>query len=58
MKMESLRRYLIYFYNLADQVILLYHTIRQKIEKYSDKEEYKDITGLLNRSLLIIAKIA
>lgn len=57
MKMESLKRSLIFFYNLADQVISLYHLMRQKLEKYSDKEEYKDILALLNRSLIIIAKI-
>lgn len=57
MKMESLKRSLIFFYNLADQVISLYHSMRLKMEKYSDKEEYKDILGLLNRSLIIIAKI-
>lgn len=57
MKMESLKRSLIFFYNLADQVVSLYHTMRQKVEKYNDKEEYKEIVGLLNRSLIIIAKI-
>jgi hypothetical protein len=57
MKMESLKRSLMFFYNLADQVVFLYHAMRQKVEKYSDKEEYKDIVGLLNRSLIIIAKI-
>lgn len=57
MKMESLKRSLIFFYNLADQVISLYNIIRLKMEKYNDKEEYNDITTLLNRSLIIIAKI-
>lgn len=55
--MESLKRSLIFFYNLADQVISLYHNMRQKIEKYNDKEEYKDIIGVLSRSLIIVAKI-
>lgn len=56
-KMESLKMSLYFFYNLADQVSSLYHIMRQKMEKYSDKEEYKDIVGLLNRSLIIITKI-
>ena len=55
--MESLKPSLYFFYNLADQVISLYHILMQKVEKYNDKEEYKDIVGLLNRSLVIIAKI-
>jgi hypothetical protein len=37
MKMESLKRSLIFFYNLADQVVSLYHAMRVKMEKYSDK---------------------
>lgn len=57
MKMESLKRSLTFFYNLADQVISLYNMIRIKMDKYSDKEEYNDIIMLLNRSLVIIAKI-
>lgn len=57
MKMQSLKRSLIFFYNLADQVISLYNLIRVKMEKYNDKEEYNDITAILNRSLIIIAKI-
>ena len=57
MKMESLKRSLIFFYNLADQVISLYNMIRLKMEKYNDKEEYNDIIAILNRSLIIIAKI-
>ena len=57
MKMESLKRSLIFFYNLADQVVSLYQAIRTKMEKYNDKEEYRDIITLLNRSLVIIAKI-
>ena len=57
MKMESLKRSLTFFYNLADQVISLYNAIRIKMDKYNDKEEYNDIMMLLNRSLVIIAKI-
>lgn len=38
MKMESLKRSLIFFYNLSDQVISLYQTIRLKMEKYTEKE--------------------
>lgn len=38
MKMESLKRSLIFFYNLADQVVSLYQAIRLKIEKYTEKE--------------------
>ena len=57
MKMESLKRSLIFFYNLANQVISLYNNIREKMEKYNDKEEYNDIMALLNRSLIIITKI-
>ena len=37
MKMESLKRSLIFFYNLADQVISLYNSIRIKMDKYNDK---------------------
>lgn len=37
MKMESLKRSLIFFYNLADQVVSLYQAIRLKIEKYTEK---------------------
>jgi len=57
MRMESLKRSLTFFYNLADQVISLYNAIRIKMDKYNDKEEYNDIMMLLNRSLVIIAKI-
>lgn len=38
MKMESLKRSLIFFYNLADQVISLYQAVRVKMEKYTEKE--------------------
>lgn len=38
-------------------MVSLYHSIRVKIEKYNDKEEYKDILGVLNRSLIIISRI-
>jgi hypothetical protein len=38
MRMESLKRSLIFFYNLADQVVSLYHSMRLKMEKYNDKE--------------------
>lgn len=37
MRVESLKRSLIFFYNLADQVLGLYHMMRQKMEKYNDK---------------------
>lgn len=57
MKMESLKRSVMFFYNLAEQVVSLYQLMRLKLEKYSDREEYRDILALLNRSLAIIAKI-
>ena len=57
MKMESLKRSLIFFYNLAEQVMGLYNSVRVKMEKYSEKEDYNDILMLLNRSLVIIARI-
>jgi hypothetical protein len=37
MKMEELKRSLIFFYNLADQVSSLYNGIRINMEKYNDK---------------------
>ncbi len=57
MKMEFLKRSLIVFYNLTDQVISLYQAVRIKMEKYTEKEEYNDIITLLNRSLQLLAKL-
>jgi hypothetical protein len=56
-KIDGLKRSFIIFYNLADQVMMLYDVMREKMEKYSEKEEYKDIIFLLNKSLIIVSKI-